>query len=389
MNFKTKHFKTRTQFIQQQNLAPETSYPVALDIGYSAVKGFSPNGVYCFPSFIKEMSSKTIIGQAQPDDIFYKDEKGKEYAIGEMAIKATSYQDTNESVNTLYDRQRYFTTMFLILARVGIAAGMKKNIFGGYTTEKKLVVQTGLPPAYKKADTPLLIEALTGYHRFSVKFGDSKWEEFTFHLSEYNISVIDQPIGSVYSASKKSNGETVYADNGKSYIDSKLFVIDGGFGTFDTFGVSNRSITCTDTFTEFGAKNILQRTCDDIMDIYNKEIPVHTLQPFLETGTVVAYDRKTKSATSKDFSELLRNNSQKCFEKCFDKIDAINNGLVDYDYLLVTGGTGAAWLDYIKDRYKNMETLKIITGNQNEKLSHIYSNVRGYYIYRALICMQK
>ena len=59
--------------------------------------------------------------------------------------------------------------------------------------------------------------------------------------------------------------------------------------------------------------------------------------------------------------------------------------LEDFDYLLVTGGTGAAWFDMLQERYKGMSTLHIISGNQNEKMAPIYNNVRGYYIYRAIL----
>ena len=52
--------------------------------------------------------------------------------------------------------------------------------------------------------------------------------------------------------------------------------------------------------------------------------------------------------------------------------------------IIVTGGTGTAWLPHLKERYQRMETLEIVCANQNEAISPIYSNVRGYYIFRAL-----
>ena len=58
--------------------------------------------------------------------------------------------------------------------------------------------------------------------------------------------------------------------------------------------------------------------------------------------------------------------------------------LIDYDYLIITGGTGAAWLDQIRDKFKTMNTLTIINGNQNDNLPFIYNNVRGYYLYRYM-----
>jgi len=88
---------------------------------------------------------------------------------------------------------------------------------------------------------------------------------------------------------------------------------------------------------------------------------------------------------SADISDILLENNRRICESALNRIETAYNDLEDYDYLLVTGGTGAAWLDYIHERYRNMETLEIITGNQNQpELDHIYSNVRGYYIFRAL-----
>ena len=62
-------------------------------------------------------------------------------------------------------------------------------------------------------------------------------------------------------------------------------------------------------------------------------------------------------------------------------MDNIYNNLIDYDYLVITGGTGDAWRNIITEYYSGMESLKIIIGNQNDMLPTIFSNVRGYYLY--------
>jgi len=58
--------------------------------------------------------------------------------------------------------------------------------------------------------------------------------------------------------------------------------------------------------------------------------------------------------------------------------------LQEFKYLLVTGGTGAAWSEYITEHFTGMQNLKIIFGNRNDTtLPQIFSNVRGYYLKRA------
>ena len=71
-----------------------------------------------------------------------------------------------------------------------------------------------------------------------------------------------------------------------------------------------------------------------------------------------------------------------------ERVKTIYNNLIDYDYLLLTGGTGAAWQEIIKQYFAGMETLKIIGGGQNDALSHVFNNVRGYYLYQAGVLRQ-
>ena len=379
----TTPFRTASEIVPCKNLQSETIFPVALDIGYSAVKGFAPFSRFCIPSFVKELPGE-IIGNPQASDLLYKGEDGIVYSVGSMAINSLSTRDTNDASNTLFGRNRYFSTPFLILARVGIAIAIKRNTFGGYKKDKPLFLQTGLPPAYRKADTALLKEALSGLHKFSLKLGGGGWSAFEFYLEPNRISVIDQPIGSVYSASKSSDGKTVTAYGGKTYIDSRTLVLDGGFGTLDIFSVVNRSIDGSNTFNDLGMKAIFECTAEDIFTQYGKELYAHTMQQFLETGIISVLNRRTHATDEYDISDILERNTKAMCVKALRKIEAAYDDLVDYNYLIVTGGTGAAWLPYIKERYKNMDTLQIVPANQNENIAPIYNNVRGYYIFRGL-----
>jgi molybdopterin biosynthesis enzyme len=63
--------------------------------------------------------------------------------------------------------------------------------------------------------------------------------------------------------------------------------------------------------------------------------------------------------------------------------------LYEYDYLIITGGTSAAWANRIRETLKDMETLKIINGNCNDNIPLIFANVRGYYLYRMTKLSQR
>lgn len=373
-------FRTRSEIVSCKNLNPSNVAVCALDIGYSAVKGFSPTVRSCIPAFVREQPA-TVIGTPRATDIYYRDKTGV-YAVGSLAMESLSAKDTNDASNTMFSRNRYFSPSFLILARVGLAVEI------GADEKRPIFLQTGLPPAYRKADTPLLKEALCGKHEFAVKIGTGDWVDYSFILDDAFIDVMDQPIGSVFSASKRSDGTTVLCDDGRTYIDHNVLVLDGGFGTLDVFSVSNRAINSANTFNDLGMRAVFERTTEKIFELYGKEVYPHTLQQYLDNGKLAVFDRKTRSTHQEDISEILREANRYVFEKAMTKIESAYDDLTDYDYLLVTGGTGSAWFDMLRERYKGMQTLSVVAANQNEKISAVYSNVRGYFIYRALFVSQ-
>ena len=103
MNTTTERFKTKTEFIERENLSVDNIWGVALDIGYSAVKGISPNSVYRFPSYARK--SKQLLSFAEPEesDIYYRDmESGEIWVLGERAQSLITLEDTTDSSLALY-----------------------------------------------------------------------------------------------------------------------------------------------------------------------------------------------------------------------------------------------------------------------------------------------
>ena len=373
----TTPFRTRNEIVPCKNLNPESHALCALDIGYSAVKGFSPTNRFCIPAYVRANDS-TVIGTPMSTDIYYKDEDGIIYAVGNVALESIPAEDTNDANNTMFSRNRYFSKAFLILARVGLALGV------GPDNDKPVYLQTGLPPAYKAMDTPLIVDALSGEHHFWVKVGSSDWVGYDITVSPENISVIDQPIGSVYCALKRNDGTTVLGPDNKTYIDHNTLVFDGGFGTLDIFSIMNRVINDSNTFNDLGMRAIFEKTANDIMAQYHMEIHAHTLQNYLADGCITVFDRRSHASRKQDIAPILKASTKAICKMALNRLDTAYDDLMHYDFLLVTGGTGAAWFDMIQDHYKNFETLQVVAANQNDKIPPVYNNVRGYYIYRAL-----
>ena len=376
----TKEFRTKTVFVERNNGDLPDVWEIALDIGYSSVKVFSPNMVAMFPSYAKKKNvERGTIGTLPKEFIRYKDlETGEMWLVGQAAQDNIELQDTSDSEAALYGRERYTDPMFAVIARTGLGIAMLENEYG-VRGDRPICVQTGLPPEYMRGDKRLLVESLSGRHHFSLRLGWKKEVEFDFTIDPENVFVMSQPMGTLFSVAVDSNHQ--FVPNASDIFEKNTFVFDAGFGTLDPFPIKNHQLQKSETFPDLGMHQILKETCDEIYETYGQEIPVHAMQRYLDRTTVRCFDQKTFASKDMPFDDILEEASNRICDMALNKIAQIYP-LYEYDYFIITGGTGAAWSKRIKERLKNMETLEIIDGGRNDDLPAVFANARGYYMYR-------
>ena len=375
----TKKFRTRTETIARKNGNIPDVWEIALDLGYSAVKLFSPNKVACFPSYAKRVNTDLqFAGGIPKESILYRNlDTDEMWVIGAIAQNLISTGDTSDSESSLYGRERYNNPMFYVIMEAGLGIAMHENAYGS-PGNSKIVVQTGLPERYM-ADEPYLKDVIAGPHNFALKIGSGDWIVFRFTISKDDVYVMSQPKGTLFSVCIGKDGK--FHPDADKYLSSSVLIFDPGFGTFDIFPIMSGVVKEGETFTDLGMKRIFQETSKLIQENFNVDVPVPAMQKPLETGIVRYVDPKEFRSDEYDFTSLLVQANEKICKEAISRM-AASFKLIDYNYLIVTGGTGAAWFDIIKEKFKNFSTLKILQGNQNDDLPFIYSNVRGYYLYR-------
>ncbi len=375
----TKKFRTKTNYISRDNGLIEGSWEVALDIGYSAVKLISPNTVASFPSYAKRVGEDyQYAGKAPDSSILYRDLSSDEiWVVGEMAQNLIDNNDTSDSESSLYGRDRYFNEMFKVIAETGIGIGLRPNMYGE-PGNSKIVIQTGLPERYM-SDEAELRDSLTGAHSFALKIGNNDWTTYSFDLDPNSVHVMSQPKGTLFSVITENDGR--YVENAQEILGSSLLILDPGFGTFDIFAIKSGVVVQGETFSDLGMKRVLSETSKAIRSKYGVEIPVPAMQKALETGIVRKFNKRTLTSEDYQFDQLLAAACDKVCDEAISRMTSSFN-LSDYDGIIITGGTGAAWYRRIEEKLKNLSFLSIIKGNQNDSLDFIYSNVRGYYFYR-------
>ena len=288
---RTSDFKTKTKNVPMTFPAPKRFWPIGLDMGYSGVKGISPNKAFCFPAYARQLPERvTIMKEASPDDIRYRDKENGEWAVGSLAYDEVNANDVIDSESELYGRHRFYSPMFLVQARTGIAMGLLENETGMHVNDRKIVIQTGLPPKFEKQDTPDLKAVLSGHHSFDIKIGRKPWRHIEYTLDENDIYVMPQPMGSLVSASINKEGRPV--PDSVKFFNSNLIIFDPGFGTVDTYTVVKGVVTGSETLLNLGMKEVFARTCRDIYDNYKTEILVPELQNMLDEGKVYVMDKR-------------------------------------------------------------------------------------------------
>lgn len=377
----TRDFKTRTRYIQKKNISAAGVWPIAIDIGYSSVKTISPNCIGAFPSFARPRDGAEIaLRRPRPSDILYR-ASGVIWNVGELASNALELNDVSDSVNTLYARQRYQNPMFLVLTRVGLAMAMRVNKFGGKSDKDRIVIQSGLPAAYKRTDAKDLLSIITGHHEYEIKFGDEQWRKYDFEIETSAVNIIQQPLGAFFSTCL-DNGAGI-TGLGNTIRKSEAVLLDGGFGTVDCCRISGKTnkISGVETYPDKGMKEIFSRTLNEIEKEYGTEIAVHAIQRYLDTGTIPVLDRVNRKRSNVSFSEILLRQVHIVCQEMLEKMELAYNSFLDIDYIIVAGGTSAACYSQIVTRYKDMTGLQIIKSNQDHSLPEIYDVVRGYYLF--------
>lgn len=373
----TKNFRTRQERFYTPNPKAK-SYIIGLDIGYSGTKVFYEGGYFCFPSYCKKIE-KRMLSVPSKEDILYRDNKtGEEYMVGYVAQNMIDSEDANDTDGELYSRKRYGSKRFKIISDVAIAMALlnKKD-------SKDVVIQTGLPTSYVEGDTPFIKKTICKPSEFSIKVGENNWKDFILDIKPENVYVMPQPAGTLYSSLIKNDGK--YIPEAKNILCSSTLILDVGFGTFDFFGIKNRAIVCEESINEIGMKAVLSNVTKKILKEYGEDIKVAALQKNLETGVVYCVNDDDMTGEEKALSPILEKASKEILADAMERIKSVTNTFRGYKYIIVSGGTGEAWYEDIKDWLKEMKTLNVMPSNVNDHLSFIYSNARGYYLYRYIL----
>ena len=372
----SKKIRTRQEFSTNSYTNPKgKDFIIGLDLGYSGTKVFYETGHFCIPTYTKKVDNMLDIPNDK--DIFYKEEGSNDvYMVGYNAQVMTENENTNDSNAELFSQKRGNDARFKIIINTAIAlATLHKN------DNREIFIQTGLPSSYVESGTKNLVNAISKPSVFYLKKGlDKNWKRFELNIKPENVHVIAQPTGTLYSTLIKNDGK--YVDDAKDILCSNVLVWDIGFLTGDLYGLRNREVACKESTDQIGMKMVLDNIREQILNDTGEAINIIALQNALEAGVFEAYNEEAFSSEEKPIAPYVEAAFQKVLQDALDKVKVSTDGFRGYKTLIITGGTGEAWYDAIVEFLKGMKTLTVKKGNVNDNLPMIYSNCRGYYLFR-------
>lgn len=245
---KPQNVMTKTKYIHRNNGSPSDDiYLIAMDIGYSAVKVFSPETVAIFPSYAVRDSGRGTAGALTNDYIQYENlDTGEKWFVGKMAQDGLSDDDTSVSESVLYGRDRYRDPMYKVIVETGLGLACLYDEDNAYM-DKTICIESGLPPRYISKGSPDCMEltnVLSGMHRFALRLGQQPARVFELNVLEENIHIMPQPMGTLFSVAVDK--DHAFIKEAAEYFNKNVLIFDGGFGTLDFYPIKAHVIQKSD-----------------------------------------------------------------------------------------------------------------------------------------------
>lgn len=379
----SKEYKTKSEIRtrKQPRINGNNQYKgrtiVALDGGYSSVKGVGPDRVFMFPSYAKKVNKDLeVIGKVRAEDIQFRDNKtGDVWLVGQSAEALMNVSDIAATTDaSLYTRYRYKSDIFRVIMATGMCLGLY-----GTGAGNEIFLQTGLPAEYKNRDTDALVSALSGDYDISIKIGNSDWVSFKYTLDSDHIGVMEQPQGTLCAITYQDG---VVSETGRSVMRSNSMIFDVGFGTEDIFSIRAGYKDKHHTYSDTGMRAVFEEVIAQLSAKYPIDIKIFEFQKYLESGKASYFNREENGVFEVDFCDSLLKENAKLCEKSMNRLLQEYDNMLDYQYLIVTGGTGQSRFAQIQKFFEKYK-LKVLPGNLNTPdLPFCYSNVIGYYMFR-------
>lgn len=364
---------------------------IAIDPGFDAMKVIA-NGIHFkFPFSAVETDERKMSDYGgRKEFILYKDRSGATWRVGQYA-RTLMYENKSQQDDPtakLYTEERFISPE----ATVGILSAIAKaiDLTGLYNEQADLDIRliVALPHSVRNKYAPTVAGLVSGAQRFYMTFDDGEEKEYRFNIVEQNVLTVSQTIAAILGETSDDNG---YIDESKYHYlaNGPTLVVDGGYYTMGLVPVSRGGSVDDDhaeSNTNYAMKNVNLGVAKEIADT-RPDIKHYSVEYLLSQGeSEIRYmDKGQNKVVSIDLSVIREKKLQNVCNNFIRYLNKKYNDLIDFRYVLVTGGTGAAFFSQLLAYYKGtgvmdeahmLLTHPVLSGNE---LPIEFSVVTGAY----------
>ena len=355
---------------------------IGLDVGYSSTKVVSNLGYHIFPSLvtpIEKQDEDKYTSFPKKTTLLYRDNNvtRKTWLVGDIIIEGI--QEKLDNQDFLYGSNRIGTDENLVLNRVGLALALLKED-KSFIKNPEVRITVGLPAQYFSHENEYKSQ-LIGYHNFEL-FINGEWVEIKVDIPADDLNVMSQPMGTLFSLALNRQGQII---DEKLISSARLVIFDGGFGTVDTYVLTNGTTGKCKTWEKQGMRTVYERTLYQCEEETGRNLGFNRLNFILakpEAERVVRYNGKNKwfvDPTVKTNIDIIAEDNIKSINKTY-------NYLNDVDLFIMTGGTGKVLYPYFKLALNIPMRLAEKTDSKypEENFDSVFSICVGFFNHSAL-----
>lgn len=330
---------------------------IAIDPGFDTVKVAANGKVFKFPFAVVETDERKMNDYNLRDSFLcHKDEHGITSRVGmyaqELIFEQKDKADVEAQMEDFYTEHRFTSGAFKIGLQTAIALAIQNENFPA-NYDGKIYLMVALPHACRSRYAPSVVGAAAGDHHFFLRSGTGPEIEYRFHINEKNIFTVSQTIASILGETSDDNGNIdkqkfFYLSNGPTLI------LDGGYYTMGIVEMSKGGSVDddkTESDTQHAMRNVNMAIADEIKSL-RPDIHHYMIEYLLRQGNGQIRYMDHGHAAIVDLKKIRK---AKIRQICSDFIKHLNtkyNNLLDVNYVLMTGGTGACFYPQIKAYYE-------------------------------------
>lgn len=331
---------------------------IAIDPGFDSMKVIANGRHFKFPFSAAETDERKMSDYGGRNGfILYKDAHGATWRVGQYARTLMfEHKDPEEDkMRNFYTEERFISAE----ATVGLLSAIAKaiEVAGLYDRQTDLDIRliVALPHGVRNKYASTIIGQLAGDHKYYMTFGNGEERPFRFTIKDGNVMTVSQTIAAILGETSDDDGNI----NEKKYFylsNGPTLVIDGGYYTVGLVPVSRGGSvddSRAESDTTHAMKNVNLAISREIAQ-QRPDIKHYTVEYLLSQGepSIRYMDKEQGKVVSIDLASIREKKMQSVCASFLRYLDKKYDNLLDFRYILVTGGTGACFFKQMLEHYK-------------------------------------